>query len=48
MQEKVIEEIRQGTSLKKNKKAIKRNYSLKAGCCQMNFSDSEIVASYLV
>jgi len=48
MEEKVIEEIRQGETLKlTNESTSSRKMYIESYGCQMNFSDSEIVASIL-
>jgi tRNA-2-methylthio-N6-dimethylallyladenosine synthase len=49
MKEKIIDEIKQGTSLLLEKKSSNtRKLYIESYGCQMNFSDSEIVASILV
>src|SRR5690606_16701902 len=46
--EKLIEEQKQGTSLVLNqRKDNTKKLFIESYCCQMNFSDSEIVASIL-
>ena len=47
MEEKVIDETRQGEALMLNNTEGKRKLYLESYGCQMNFSDSEIVASIL-